>query len=274
MKAIKPVLILASVLTLTSSCVFRVDTKRIMNLLSSSATLKASRVYVTKDTTVAPFTSLTVSNSISVSFMQDSTKNSVSVFASDNVMPYVGVSTVDGCLKISLDPDGKLGPFVDWGDVNVVVYAPSFSEITVAGSGSFKCNHLELAGNFDASVVGSGEVSFGTLVADSISLTIAGSGEFEVETLRSDCADIQISGSGDIDMKYIDVQSISAVIAGSGELDVCGKAGNASYYVSGSGEVDAEKLVVKETTTSVAGSGSVTYQDSEGRVKTANRSNS
>lgn len=275
MKAIKPVLILASVLMLTSSCVFRVDTKRIMNLLSSSATLKASRVYVTKDTTVASFSSLIVSNSISVSFVQDSTRNTVSVFASGNVMPYVGVSIdEDECLKISLDPDGKLGPFVDWGDINVVVYAPSFSEIMVAGSGSFKCNHLEVAGNFDAAVVGSGEVSFGTLAADSISLTIAGSGEFDIETLRSDSADIQVSGSGDVDMKYIDVQSISAEITGSGELDLSGKAVKASYYIAGSGEVDAEKLVAKETTTSVSGSGSVTYQDSEGRVKTANRSNS
>lgn len=272
MKAIKPILILASVLTLTSSCVFRVDTKRIMNLLSSSETLKASRVYVTKDTTVASFSHLKIRNSVSVSFIQDSTRSSVSIFASDNVMPYIGVNSEEGLLDISLDSEGKLGPFVDWGDVNVVVYAPSVCDVFAAGSSSFSCNHLEISGNFEVGIVGSGEMTFGTLVSDSASLVVTGSGEFEVGTLRSGDVDVQITGSGDVSMKDIAVRSVSACISGSGEFDLSGNADNASYDICGSGEVDAKRLAAKETTVYVSGSGSVIYQDADGKVKTADRS--
>ncbi len=271
MKAIKVILVFISVLALTSSCIFRVDTNRIMNELMKGTKLKASRVYVTKDTTVSPFSQLNISNSVSVSFVQDPTKNSVSIFASDNVMPYVWVSSEDGCLEISLDPEGKVYPFVDWGEISVVVYAPALNGISVAGSSLFSCTHLELSGDFQASVAGSGDVVFGTLVANATSLNVSGSGSIEIETFNAGDVNVQVAGSGDIDLKNVDAKSISANVAGSGEVDLAGRADRAVFYVVGSGEVDAEKFRAKETQCSVSGSGSVTYQDADGRVKKANK---
>ncbi len=273
MKQIRIITIVLSVVALTSSCVFRLDAGRIKKNLASAPKIKASQVYVTKDTTVAPFSQITVSSLLEVSFVQDPDKNSVSVYASDNILPYVKVTSENGWLEISLDPKplGLLSGWTDMGDVKVVVNAPSLSSVYVAGSSTFSCSHLEISEDFDASVSGSGEMSFGTLSANSTSFGVAGSGEVNVETLRVKKAEIEVHGSGEICAKDVNAGSISASVAGSGELDLAGRADSSVFSVAGSGEIDAKNLVSIETVCTVSGSGSVTYRDADGKVKTADK---
>ncbi len=269
MKTIGYASILMGALLLASSCMIRIDKKRVMEKLSSGNILSASEVYVTKDTAVAPFSKIVASGAIDVSFVQNPGRCSVSIYASDNIMDYVKVGTEGDTLAISFESDGK-STMLPSGDIKVTVTAPSFDALTVRGSSEFDCPYLDIADKtLTLKVAGSGDADFGTIVSGALDASVAGSGEIDVETMRARYVSVQVSGSGEMSIGGLDAGTVEAKISGSGSVELEGATEKARFSVSGSGDVKAGGLRCGSVETRVSGSGDIEYMDAGGKVRKA-----
>lgn len=240
-------------LTLSSSCVVRIDKKKMLENFNKDAEY-GNGVYKVRDTTVQPFKVLTISGMLDVDFIQDESKCSVEIFASENVLPYVHVRQDGTVLKIYTRTP-KHGTVVD-SKMKITVHAPSLEAIDVSGMCEFDCSHLEVPDKyFKMDVSGASSVEFGTLVADQLYTEVSGASSAEVETLNvTGTAYFEISGKSSAELELINVGKVLAEVSGMSSLEIeKGKAGSASYEASGMSSVNAKGLDCSDTHTDASG---------------------
>lgn len=247
MKLVECLAAVAAAVSLMSSCAVRIDRQKMLDLINheKSIRLVGSDVFVEKDTSVAPFTTVNAFCSMfDYELVQDDSFH-VSVNVPDNFLPYLEVKSENGCLDIKLD-GGRRASIRNAGDMSVVIYAPSVDTVNVAGSCDFECREFR---------------------ADRpLNFYLAGSTDLELGTVKVPEIGFIVSGSGDVDVDCLEAGSLFLSIAGSADAELSGSVGKAFFSVSGSGSVDAEKLKCASAEASVSGSGSVTYSDADGKV--------
>ncbi|MCR9279202.1 MAG: DUF2807 domain-containing protein [Pseudomonadaceae bacterium] len=89
------------------------------------------------------------------------------------------------------------------------------------------------------------------------SLTVAGSGDISAGSLAAESLKLVVLGSGDIELEEVDADSVTAQVQGSGDIEVAGNANELRASVMGSGDIDAQSLTVQKAVASVAGSGDI-----------------
>ncbi|MGM9768760.1 MAG: GIN domain-containing protein [Candidatus Cryptobacteroides sp.] len=272
---------LAAISVISTSCVVTVN-KKAVRLFTKDKFVEASGVIVTRDTTVSPFTELSLSGPLEVTFTQTDGQPSVKIATSDNIQEYVKVEAAGGKLKVYL----KDGPARISVDIKVEIAGPAIEKLTLAGSLDFTCDNLgsdgadlafELSGSTDARIAsisavelgiaaaGSCDLRVGDIKAETVKCALAGSGDVSVSHVNADELKISVAGSGDMNM-YLNINTLNASIAGSGELDLVGVVSRqAKYSIAGSGHIDAEDLKCPATSYETRG-GSITFQDGDGRI--------
>lgn len=224
-----------SFLTFTSCKVEVID--------KNQGSIKASTVDV-KD-----FNGIAISYPVEVTYIPSETF-SVVVKAPEKVKENIIIKVKDGILQIS--------PQEMWGknkrylilngyssnneDVKITVKAPSLNEVSIAGSGDFKCKSTMKTQKLVLSVAGSGDIDIKNIEAQFVSASIAGSGDIDAGLTKVEKTEASIAGSGDIDIKFSDCGHVEANISGSGDIELSGNIKSLSKNIIGSGEFHTDKL--------------------------------
>lgn len=195
------------------------------------------------------FDGITISYPAEVTYIPSETF-SVVVKASEKVKENMIIKVKDGVLQISLQEMwGKNkrylilnGYSINNEDVKITVKAPSLNEVSIAGSGDFKCNSTMKAQKLVLSVAGSGDIDIKNIEAQFVSASIAGSGDIDAGLTKVAKTETSIAGSGDIEMKFSDCGHVEANISGSGDIELSGDIKSLSKNIIGSGEFHTDKL--------------------------------
>lgn len=161
-------------------------------------------------------------------------KESVTIEAEDNLMPYIKTNVNNNKLTISFENNMPMPTK----SVKIHVTVKDINSINVSGSGKINSNNLN-ANDLTISVNGAGESILNNLNAQSLkmkitgagkmtvsgnvndqTIDISGAGEHNANNLASKSASISINGGGKATVKVSD--TLNAIINGAGEISYIG----------------------------------------------------
>lgn len=115
-------------------------------------------------------------------------------------------------------------------------------ELSVAGSGDSKLKNVNLTGDFNYIVAGSGDIETGTIQARNTSFSISGSGDIESKLAKVKTTKLTIAGSGDGTLAFDHCGYADISISGSGDVSLSGTLQSLDKSVSGAGDIDTDRL--------------------------------
>ena len=139
--------------------------------------------------------------------------------------------------ELKIRPKERRGFHWNWGHNGKAVFtvnAAALRAAAIAGSGGINVD--KVAGDFEGSVAGSGDLKLASVAGGKIKLSIAGSGGVTAAG-KADAVDYSIAGSGDIDAKGLAAKSADVSIAGSGNIGA-NASDTADVSIMGSGDVE------------------------------------
>ena len=161
-------------------------------------------------------------------------KESLTIKADDNIMPYIEAEVRGGRLRINIKDQGRFINIQPSRDIEFNLTLKDICELELVGSGSIRSQSLK---------------------SQDMELGISGSGSIEIDELKSDELDFELSGSGSFSIKDIKAEEVSAEITGSGKYSLGGKIYQQDIRITGSGNYNAKKLECKEAVVHISGSG-------------------
>lgn len=271
MKTGKFLMAALAVVIVSTSCMIRFDSKKMEESITSEAgsprKIKASGVYVSKDTVVADFSAIRLSGAVDVDLVQRPGPCEVRIHASDNTVQYIKVRSDNGVLSIKTEFPANARIVGDW-DRKITVSAPDVSSLEVSGACEFECSALAVADNkFIVNCSGASDIEMKNLSATSVEINLSGASNFEADRVATGDVRIKVSGSSNVEFDDISAGNVYAKLSGASELSLSGKADSADYDISGSSDVDAEELNCPATMVKASGASSVKYRDAAGKLK-------
>lgn len=250
------ILLLLTTLALTS-CIQISETKSVLPLMSEQ---RHTAVFERIRLQGSPALYYTQSDSVSVR-----------VEAPEDILKLVETHVENSCLTVQMR-DNLKGVvtqlrFSDGDDVKVYVSSPDLIEVTLAGSGEFKCNgkldtdnlKIELRGSGDIDfediicdrietlLVGSGDLKVGHVIAQQSAIELVGSGDLKIEHENVARTDITLKGSGDVEAGFQNCGEVVSELRGSGDIKLAGDVFTEKNKVVGSGTISVEGLSIRET---------------------------
>jgi len=193
------------------------------------AKVKGNKDIVKVEKTLSAFTK--ISNDCSADIRFHKSDEYLAVITTDsNIQEYVKLTQKGDALTITM----KTGSY-DFKTLEIDVYCPTLSMVSLAGSGDFDC--------------------VDTIEVESFEINILGSGDMKIDVVSTDNR-INIMGSGDISGK-VECQNFSGSIQGSGDTSIKGNSQSANINVMGSGDFKGGEFLTKEAKVSIMGSGDV-----------------
>lgn len=255
----KNVLLLALFAMLLTSCDIH---------LSTTKTRTEPTVTVTR--AVDDFVRINLLGSTSVYYTQGDSLT-VNVDAPANLIDYVVTEVVDSCLTVRMSDDARSiltqiaqSALRDVDDIKVYVTSPDLVEVSLLGSGDFKCDsHLDtdnlrltlrgsgemhfadiICDHLVTSAVGSGDIDIDKVVAQTSSVELVGSGDVKVNHENVERTDIMLKGSGDVDASFVNCGAVSGDLRGSGDIKLLGNVHAMNKKTLGSGDFDTSGLII------------------------------
>ena len=164
-----------------------------------------------------------------------------------------------------------------------IISMPSFEELSMGSSGTFRSEDAWEGNRMRLQVSGSGDMRLRALSGDSADLTTSGSGGLRVGSVEAENVQLHTSGSGGVDVDQINAEEtkirtsgsgtiscalstgeLEASTSGSGGIRVSGDAEEARIRTSGSGSFRGGEFLVGSADISISGSGSVRLQEGSG----------
>jgi hypothetical protein len=186
-------------------------------------------------------------------------RESLSVEAEDNLLPYLTTEVRGSRLVIGMKPYTNLKP------TKPVVFRLSvkgLEAVSLSGSGDIEAGALN-SPQFTAGLSGSGNLSLGKVTAAHFALHSSGSGEFKSLGIKSDEVRLDDSGSGDSTIDNLETKNLNVGQTGSGSLRLSGHGDSQEIKVTGPGAYQAENLDSRTVTITLSGSGSADLKVSE-----------
>lgn len=219
-------------------------------------TVKASKVYVTRDVHVGEFNRIEVSGSPDVIYRQKAGKPMVEVYASDNIVDLLDIREEGGTLYVRF----KKGVSVSYDKLEIRVSSEQMNGIKVSGSGDVDLASDIRTDRMELRVSGSGDINGGRIdCRGAFSMGISGSGDVNLQEIRSSSLDMSVTGSGDAKTGRVSVGGNTAIsVTGSGTVRIeGGNTESAELKVSGSGDIFAGNYQARRVSASVTGSGDI-----------------
>lgn len=152
----------------------------------------------------------------------------------------------------------------DFSDMNVYVYSPDLTDVTLKSSGSFSVEKAVDTDNLSVELTGSGNMSFDRVVCDNLSVELRGSGNIEMDSVRGVTSSVSLLGAGnvkinqykfadsrfsllgvgDIDATLNDCNRVECNLMGVGNMNLEGNVRNISQNVKGTGSINTDNLKV------------------------------
>lgn len=184
----------------------------------------------TEERTLTGFTKVNTSGSTNVFITQGAAFN-VTVKAYVNLIPYLETKIVNGTLEIHY----KENTNVKNDNSEVFVTLPALTGMHISGSANIETDGIFNGSTLEASVSGSGNITFGAGAYDELNYSSSGSGNLKAFGVTTKHSDISISGSGNAETTA--TQSLHVRISGSGIVYYKGDPETVDTEVSGSGKV-------------------------------------
>lgn len=164
-----------------------------------------------------------------------------------------------------------------------LISMPSFEELSMGSSGSFRSDDAWEGDRLRLRATGSGDISMRTLSSESAELTTTGSGNLRLGNLEAKQVELQSSGSGGIRVGNLEAREaelktsgsgtiscelstveLDASSSGSGGMELSGGAEEARIRTSGSGSFKGGNFLVGSADISISGSGDVRLKKGSG----------
>lgn len=207
-----------------------------------------------KVTAMQPFDEVSIAGGFNV-FYEQGDSHSVRIEAPETAINEMTVYVKGDELRIRQSVKKNTFSF---SKVKIFVTSPDIKSIELAGSGMFAAkNRINVSGDLDAEVAGSGSILLVDVACKEVEMSIAGSGNIEIGRITPQNASAKIAGSGNIILEEMTCAEFDIEIAGSGDVNCANiTADDVHTEIAGSGDVNLTGMV-KNHTKSVAGSGKV-----------------
>lgn len=177
---------------------------------------------------------------------------SVTVFADENLLPYIRTYVNGGTLVVSTEGNRCIKNNTP---VSIKITMPLIEMIDLSGSGNITANNFK-SSSLDVTNSGSGNIDMTNfIISDLLNLDLSGSGTIIVDG-KSSRAKYNLSGSGDIIADDMLTGDCSVSSSGSGDVR-CFAYDTLEVFLSGSGDVIYSGS--PQVTTHVTGSGRVRH---------------
>jgi len=179
--------------------------------------------------TVSTFEKISSNGSSEIHF-HASQEYRVVVTTDSNLIDIVTTNVRNNVLNI-----GFKGGSYSFTRIQVDVYCPTLTSVSISGSGSFTGNDTIITSTFDSKVSGSGNIE-GTIECGNFSAKITGSGKITVAG-SGKYSDINISGSGIFSGNNFAINNTTVRVSGSGRANIF-VSENLNVDITGSGKVN------------------------------------
>lgn len=216
----------------------------------------ADRNYVTRDVKgIDRFDKINSRGIADVEYIQKDGRPSISVYGSENVLPYLKVQVSGNTLNITIDDKVQIR-----GEhrLKVRVSNPGLVAVSTSGTGEIDIKGILSTGDFEMSTTGTGDIDFDVIESSGkVTMSVRGTGDVDGESLRCVSLSATVSGTGDIDIDDIRSDMFKLSVSGTGSADVGGRTNEFTVTVSGTGSVKAGNLRADVVNATVSGTGSL-----------------
>jgi Putative auto-transporter adhesin, head GIN domain len=184
----------------------------------------------TEERTLTGFTKVSTSGSTNV-FITKGAAFNITVKAYENLIPYLETEVVNGTLEIHYKENTNVK------NVNSEVYVtlPVLTATYISGSANIETDGIFNGSTLEASISGSGNITFDAGTYDELNYSSSGSGNLKAFGVTTKHSDISISGSGNAETMA--TESLNVRISGSGTVYYKGDPETVDTEISGSGKV-------------------------------------
>ena len=199
--------------------------------------VKASSNVITKEVVVkGKINSVSATSMFDVEYVQGPQR--VEIYASDNVVPYIKVTLVNGELTVGSDKKRNVNIDFDKKPCVVKVSSPSATTFTTNGSGDITLvGDVKGSGDITLNSYGSGDLKAGGLISQGVVVMTGGSGDVDVMDVDSRTLMVSTKGSGDVEVKSVKSASVSLTSLGSGDIE-CNAVVSLEGAAHGSGNIE------------------------------------
>ena len=163
--------------------------------------------------------------------LEKGTEGNIAVTTDDNLHEYIEIKVKNKVLivktKKNINLKTKKG-------IHITVPFEDISKVTLTGSGDINTKDIIMANEFNASVVGSGDIIL-TVKASKVEVVVSGSGDVTLSGSTSNLV-VGVRGSGDFRGFDLNSQNTNVSVSGSGDAKVVAKE-KLIARVSGSGDI-------------------------------------
>lgn len=189
------------------------------------------------------FSSIEISGPFKVLFEQSNTQ-SVEVEGPSQHVGRVSTEVSGTRLVIAVAKDGFLNSGDGLDNVTVHVKSPDLISVVLRGSGDFVVQRPLDTDKLQLSLLGSGDITFSSIVCDEIVSVLQGSGDVRLGDVRGANAQFSLQGSGEMRANLNHVTTTRATLTGSGEMYLAfSGCGTAKCDLLGSGEMSLSGTV-------------------------------
>lgn len=231
----------------------------LMASATSSAQIKASKNYVTKEVKVGNFNKIrSVGNTTVIYTQNESERAKVRIYGSDNLVDLLDISVVNETLVVKMKNGTRITSWKD-GRLKVIASSPSLEAAGLQGSGDINIESDIKCNNFLLELQGSGDINAQRInCKNNMKADLRGSGDIEIKGgIEAINVALELYGSGDLKVYNVTAFSAIARLQGSGDLKVQGmnKVTSAEAYMRGSGDLDFVNLRANDVKVKLQGSG-------------------
>ena len=219
-----------------------------------------SENYETKQIAVDSFDGISTSTAINVVYTQTTEKQSVEVYAPDNLMDYVKVYVKDGILKVGFQSDEYKGICIKGKHrTEIRICAPAIHSLNASSSGDIVLkNGLNTDGKVTINASSSGEVEGDNLCCGKLVLGASSSGDIGLGTVKCDQLEVSASSSGDVEIKQLITKKVMVEASSAGDVVITeGACEYANFNASSSGEIVAKGLKADHIKASASSAGDI-----------------
>jgi hypothetical protein len=207
----------------------------IFQITGNGKVITPSNVIISETRSVSNFNGIDMRTFGKIILSQDSSE-SLTVKGSDNIVPLVTSTIVNGILTLELKEDVNVTTL---NNENVLTFTISVKDLT------------------SLTVSGLSEVGMGPLSTSALAITMSGAGQVKIDQLTADSTNINVSGLGNVELAG-EVSQATINISGAGSVNAPNlKVKTANITIPGLG--NATVWVTDQLTGNISGGGNIAY---------------
>jgi hypothetical protein len=186
--------------------------------------------------------------------IQQGEKESITIQADDNLLPYITTDVNGDTLVIGMQPNINVNPSKT---IEYTLTVKSLSGVVLSGFGNITAEEL----NGDAikmRLTGSGDINVNSVNAKEMSMQLTGFGNITVNEANVDRPTLELTGSGDMKVNQLTAQDLNLTISGFGNATLTGTTDEQTVRLTGSGNYKGGDLQSSSAAITISGFGDAT----------------